>query len=168
MAITSNKESHVKKYFFGLLLTLLAFAGMNSAFAHGDDTHQITALMKKQFERPDAPLAVEPVTVEGNYAVAGWIQGNKGGRALLQKNKDHWFISVCAGDSLTKADVLQTTGMSAENSQKLSRAVSAAESKLAQNKLKLFSSFEGMVKVDAAAGHGEHDTHGAHDAHDKQ
>ena len=131
-------------------------------WAHGNDAHDITAVMKKQFDRPDAPLLVEPVTVVGDYAVAGWTQTGKGGRALLQKDKHHWVIAVCAGDGLTRADVLQTTGMTAENAAQLSKAVIAAESKLSKAKLQLFASFEGMVKIDAAAGHGEHGAHGVH------
>lgn len=140
-------------------------------WAHGNDAHDITAVMKKQFDRPDAPLVVEPVTVVGDYAVAGWTQTGKGGRALLQKDKHNWVIAVCAGDGLTQAAVLKTTGMSGAQADQLSKAVTAAEAKLSKDKLKLFASFEGMVKVDAAAGHGEHGAHaahGAHDAHGKQ
>ncbi len=126
---------------------------------HGSDSEQIAAVMKKQFDRPDALLVVEPVTVVGDYAIAGWTQTGKGGRAMLQKDKGMWVIAVCAGDGLKDAKVLQTTGMSAANADKLSKAVTAAESKLSKDKLKLFASFEGMVKIDAAAGHGVHDAH---------
>jgi hypothetical protein len=141
------------------------------ALAKGNDTHDITVVMKKQFDRPEAPLVVAPVTVVGDYAIAGWTQTGKGGRALLQKDKHHWAISVCAGDGLTKVDVLKTTGMSAANAEKLSKAVATAESKLSKDKLKLFASFEGMVKIDAAAGHGVHvapAAHGGANAHGKQ
>lgn len=85
----------------------------------GTDAEQIAAVMKKQFDRPDAPLAVAPVTVLGNYAVAGWIQASKGGRALMQKGAKGWFISVCAGDGLKDAKVLQTSGMNADQAIKL-------------------------------------------------
>ncbi|ARV19069.1 hypothetical protein AEP_02141 [Curvibacter sp. AEP1-3] len=127
----------------------------------GSDSEQISAVMKKQFDRPDAPLSVAPVTVLGNYAVAGWIQGGKGGRALMQKDANGWFISVCAGDGLKDAKVLQTTGMPADHAAKLATAVKAAEAKLSKDQLALFASFEGMLKVGpaghgAAAGHGEH------------
>jgi copper(I)-binding protein len=132
------------------------------AMAHGSDTEQIAAAMKKQFDRPDAPLMVEPVTVVGEYAVAGWTQTGRGGRALLQKGQHGWAISVCAGDGLTKADVLKTTGMSIANAENLAKAVTAAESKLGKDKLKLFASFEGMLKIDEATGHSDHAAHGAH------
>jgi hypothetical protein len=41
----------------------------------------------------------------------------------------------------------------------LAKAVAAAESKLSKDKLKLFASFEGMVKI-GPEGHGAHEGHG--------
>jgi hypothetical protein len=112
------------------------------------DMQHITAAMKKQFDRPDAPLDVGPVTVEGHYAVAGWTQGKQGGRALLQKDKSGWFIAVCAGDGLTQSEVLKTAGMDAASAQKLVHAVLAAEAKLSVDKRRRIGSFQGLVKVD--------------------
>ena len=131
--------------------------------ADGHDAHQITTVMKKQFDRPDAPLTVEPVTMEGDYAVAGWTQSGKGGRALLQKEHGQWRISVCGGDGLTQAKVLETTGMHSPMAQKLAAATIAAESKLSADKRRLFASFEGMTKIDAGqVDHGQPNTHSAH------
>ena len=152
----------MKNWLISLSVGLASLLAPAWVLALGNDAHDIAVVMKKQFDRPDAPLVVAPVTVVGDYAVAGWTQTGKGGRALLQKDKHHWVISVCAGDGLTQADVLQTTGMAAADAAKLSKAVAAAESKLSKDKRKLFASFEGMVKIDAAAGHGEHGEHGAH------
>ena len=45
----------------------------------------IVALLRHSFDRPDAPLAVEPVVVNGDDAVAGWSQGGTGSRALLRR-----------------------------------------------------------------------------------
>jgi periplasmic copper chaperone A len=134
----------------------------------GTDAEQIAATMKRQFDRPDAPLSVEPVSIVGNSAVAGWIQGTKGGRAFLQKDKGVWFISVCAGDGLKDPKVLLTTGLNAADAAKLAKAVAAAEWKLSKDKLKLFASFEGMIKI-GADGHGAHEGHdgkSGHTAHD--
>jgi hypothetical protein len=119
------------------------------------DTQLISAAMKKQFDKPEAPLEVGPVSVEGNYAVAGWTQGRQGGRALLQKGKDGWFIAVCAGDALTQTEVLKTTGMDATSAQKLANGVLAAEARLSVDKRRRFASFQGVLKVDApGAAHG--------------
>ena len=138
-------------------------------FAHSTKTtpaQAITHVMKKQFDRPDAPLKVQPVSVEGDYAVAGWIQGNKGGRALLQKEHDQWRITVCAGDGLTQASVLEATGTPPAVAQKLAKTVAEAESKLSADKRQLFASFEGMLKIDAnASSHGQHNSHDAHNPH---
>jgi hypothetical protein len=150
------------KFILVLLLALSQWPIPATAMAAGDDAHDITTVMKQQFDRPDAPLVVNPVTVVGSYAVASWTQAGKGGRALLQRDKDRWVISVCGGDGLTRADVLQTTGMGADGAQKLAKAITAAEAKLGADKRKLFASFEGMVKVDAAADHAQHGQHGAY------
>ena len=120
------------------------------------DASQIIATLKKQFDQPDAPLTVVPVTVVGDYAVAGWIQGKKGGRALLQKEQGQWRISVCAGDGLTQASVLETTGMQPVLARKLANAVGIAEAKLTAEQRRLFASFQGMLTVNAASGHGHH------------
>lgn len=160
----------MKHWILTFAMAWAAVVAPASAWAQGNDARDITAVMKKQFDRPDAPLVVEPVTVVGDYAVAGWTQTDKGGRALLQKDKHHWVIAVCAGDGLTQAAVLKTTGMPAAQADRLAKAVVAAESRLGKDKLQRFASFEGMVKIDAAAGHGDHGAHaaqGGHDAHGK-
>jgi hypothetical protein len=154
----------MKTWLVSAAWVLVQFFAPSISLAHGDDAQQIAAVMKKQFDRPDAPLLVEPITVQGVYAVAGWTQGGKGGRALLQKHKDHWLISVCAGNGLTKADVLQTTGMSAAVAQKLALAVNAAEARQTPEKRKLWDSFDGMVKIDPGKAHGDHTPPGVHGA----
>ena len=151
----------MNKFILVLLVALSHWALPAAALAAGADAHHITTVMKQQFDRPDAPLTVDPVTVVGSYAVASWTQAGKGGRALLQRDKDRWVISICGGDGLTRADVLQTTGMGADAAQKLAKAVTAAEAKLGADKRKLFASFEGMVKVDAAVDHSQHGAHAA-------
>ena len=60
---------------------------MAAFVATGADSEQVVMAMKHQFERADAPLTVQPVTVLGAHGVAGWLQGAKDGRALLQKNE---------------------------------------------------------------------------------
>ena len=125
------------------------------------DAHAIEHTMKKQFDKPEAPLTVAPVSIEGNYAVAGWVQSGKGGRALLKKENGAWQIQVCGGDGLKKPETLTSTGMDAATAAKLAKKLDAAEAKLSKDHLSKLSMFEGMVKVDAAS----HDGHGAHHKH---
>ena len=151
---------------------ILIFALMGSAaMAHDHptaaasqatpDAQAIEYSMKKLFDKPEAPLAVVPVSIEGDYAVAGWIQSGKGGRALLKKEKGQWSIQVCGGDGLKQASALVQTGMSRTSADRLAKKVQSAEAKLSADQLKKLSMFEGVVKVDQ----GQHGAHGAHDAH---
>lgn len=153
------------------LIFLIAFIGP-AAMAHDhpaaaaaatpmSDAQAIEHSMKKLFDKPDAPLAVAPVSIEGDYAVAGWIQSNKGGRALLKKEKGQWSIQVCGGDGLKQASALVQTGMSRTTADRLAKKVDLAEAKLSAEQRNQLSMFEGVVKVDQ----GQHSPHGAHGAH---
>jgi hypothetical protein len=128
------------------------------------DAQAIEHSMKKLFDKPDAPLAVAPVSIDGDYAVAGWIQSGKGGRALLKKEKGQWSIYVCGGDGLKQASALVQTGMSSATADRLAKKVQSAESKLSADQLKKLSMFEGVVKVDQGQ-HGAHDSHASHPKH---
>jgi periplasmic copper chaperone A len=127
----------------------------------GPDTQQITHAMKRQFDRPDAPLTVMPVVVVGDAAVAGWTQQGKGGRALLRKDKGGWSIHVCAGKGLTQADVLAMSGLPKAQAADMAREIAKAETALAAQQRSLFDSFEGVLKV-AGEDAVPHDRHGAH------
>lgn len=129
----------------------------------------IVHVMKRQFDKPQSPLKVAPVVVEGDWALAGWLQDVRGGRALLQKRHGHWVIVVCGGDGLRQADALVHTGMTADMATVLAKKLNVAESRLPSDTLKKFASFEGMLRVDGDAGHGApHGAHGAHGAHLKK
>lgn len=152
-----------------LLLAFSALAFSSHAHqAHGtDDTQAITHVMKRQFDRPDAPLIVQPVTILGDAAVAGWTQDGKGGRALLRKEKSAWAIHVCAGKGLTQSDVLAMTGLSKNVATELAQRVVKAEANLTAQQRTLLDSFEGMLNV-GGPGAPAHGAHGAHTPHGHQ
>jgi hypothetical protein len=125
------------------------------------DAPTIVQLLKKQFDKPKSPLTVMPVTVEGDWAMAGWLQDERGGRALLNKRQGQWVIVVCGGDGLLQAGALSQTGMKTDAAQKLTMKAQSAERLLPADTLKKFASFEGMLRVDGGA----HDAHGAHGTH---
>lgn len=139
-------------------------SGSASVWAQGGDVEHITHLLKRQFDRPDAPLKVQPVVVLGDAAVAGWFQQDRGGRALLRKGKAGWSIHVCAGKGLTQADFLVMTGLPKATAAQLASQVMKAESALTAAQRTVLDSFEGVVNVkDAhggAHGHGHSQTHG--------
>jgi periplasmic copper chaperone A len=159
------------KYINIIALTLSLAAHMNMVMAHQDsavktapqqaEVQAIVHVLKKQFDKPKSPLTVMPVTVEGDWAMAGWLQDMRGGRALLNKRHGQWVIVVCGGDGLRQAITLAQTGMKADEAQALAMKLQAAESRLPAETLRKFSSFEGMLRVDGGA-HGAHGKHPKH------
>jgi periplasmic copper chaperone A len=133
-------------------------AGSTPDPAH--DMAAITAVMKQQFDRPDSPLKVDPVSVEADWAVAGWSQDGRGGRALLQRRHAQWVILVCAGDDLKQAAFLASSGMAAATAQTLAARIQAAESGMSLGLVKQFSLFEGVIRLDGQQAHGH--GHGVH------
>ena len=138
------------------IISLLVFS---AAIAHDLNEHQITTLLKKMFEKPDAPLTVTSVSVEGNSAVAGWIQGERGGRAFLQKEHGQWSIAICGGTGLTKAEVLQSVGLSNAEAARLAESIGRKEDSLDPTKRRLLDGFEGMMRVGNGLAHDGHPTH---------
>lgn len=117
------------------------------------DAERIAQAMKAEFDRPGQPLLVEPVTVEGIFAIAGWSQGGSGGRALLQHMGNEWQIVLCAGDSLLQPTMLTHAGMTREASTRLVANTRAAESRLPSARRDQFANFQGVVNVGTGAGH---------------
>jgi hypothetical protein len=140
------------------------------AFAHGSEEHAaIVRVLKSEFDRPESPLAVAPVVVVEDHAIAGWVQDKRGGRALMRKVGGKWTIHLCSGDPLKNADMLESTGIPAGIAKTLSDRLAAAERAMPAETLALFATFEGVVHIGADGhhpppGHGHHPP-GAHDQH---
>lgn len=116
--------------------------------------NSIQHVMLSTWDRPDAKLNINPVVIEGQYAIAGWTQGERGGRALLIRKPDgHWFVSVCGGDGLKDEKTLMMTGMEPVVARRLANKVIEAEFSLTSELRAQFSSFEGMVKVNSTGKH---------------
>jgi hypothetical protein len=130
-----------------------ALAAPWAALAQGAETGEQAAIRKvmaAEWDRPDARLEVDPVVVAGRYAIAGWTQGDHGGRALLKQDGQRgWHVTVCAGDGLKDARALELAGMPASTAQDLVRALRRAEAAVPQSRLALFSTFSGMVNMDS-------------------
>jgi hypothetical protein len=133
-----------------LLVCMSLLTGL--VMAQTPDSDQIRKAMMAVFDKPSDPLKVNPVVVQGGYAVTGWIQGERGGRAVLHKVHGQWHILVCGGDGLREATVLTQTGMSAGAAFSLAKSLASAEARLPPDVLKKLGLFDGIVKVDAVQG----------------
>ena len=144
------------------LLLAGLLAPLSAAWAKpADDEAAIRGLLMKAFDKPESRLAVAPVVVRGRYALAGWTQGSRGGRALMARPEGGaWDISVCGGDNLLATDTLTLTGLSAADAQALAQAMRQAEAGLPAATRARFASFDGLVRMSS----GQHPPGHAHPA----
>jgi hypothetical protein len=124
-----------------------------------DDKGHIIHLMKGMFDTPDSPLLVEPVVVRGDNAIASWMQGEKGGRALLWRIRGEWQVRLCSGDGLKDAGMLVGANISPEDAKAMVAELTAFESTMDPSALAKFASFEGTVTMDGHDGQHSH-SHG--------
>lgn len=144
------------------LLAAVAALVMSASTANAhDDKDQIIHLMKGMFDTPDNPLSVDPIVVRGDNAIAGWVQGDRGGRALLWRVKGDWQIRLCSGDALKSPALLIDANISAEDATALVDELAAAEAKIDHAVLAKFSTFEGTMVMDGDSGHQGHNDGGS-------
>ena len=136
-----------------LSATALAVPLLAGTPAFANDAGTIRHLMMAQFDTSESRLTVEPVTVHRNIAVAGWAQGDVGGRALLRRLGSEWRLVLCSGDTLKEAKVLQQFGLNAEEAERLVNAVVDAETKLDPALVAKFSTFDGIVMINKDGHH---------------
>lgn len=143
------------KTLFSILLIAIPIVG---AFAESNE-QKIIHLMKSMFDSPDNPLSVNPVVLTDDYAIAGWVQGERGGRALLKRKDGEWKIHLCAGDGLKEAHMLEHAGIDHNKAIELTSMLAKAEAGIDKSILAKFTSFEGVMMVDESAGHSSHTHH---------
>lgn len=148
----------MQKIVFVFMVLVLSFG---SALA-GPDEDGIRAVMKGTWDKPDAKVEVSPIAISGDHAIAGWTQGDVGGRALLRRQHGHWIVVLCAGDDLLKADALKLAGVApGRAAELLSRNVTAEQGIPAARRAQ-FSKFEGLVTMDVSGAHPPQSGNGAH------
>jgi hypothetical protein len=131
--------------------------------AHADtanDKAAIASLIGTTWDKPDAKVQVDPVVIVGAHAIAGWTQGERGGRALLKRKDDKWSVVLCSGDPIKEASSLVEAGISQNEAKQLSAELSQAEAKIAPKRRAQFSLFGATVTM-------EDDSATAHDARPK-
>ena len=133
-----------------LLVMVAAWLGFAADVAAepSADRSAIEAVMRGTWDRPDARLLIDPVVIVADYAVAGWSQGDMGGRALLRRKGQVWAVILCSGDGIKSADALRHAGLTVADAERLARDLAEAERALPPARLALFAKFEGTVMMD--------------------
>ena len=117
------------------------------AWAADADVPSIVAALKHDFEKPDHPLAVSPVVVSGDWALAGWTQGDMGGRALLRRRDGAWVIWLCAGDRIVAEQALRDAGIDQATARRLERDAKEADTREGPERVAMFGRFQGVVPM---------------------
>jgi hypothetical protein len=125
----------------------------SSSFALSNE-QQIATLLSSTFDNPTAKVKTSPIVVEGDIAIADWIQGEKGGRALLKKSKDKWEITACGGGGFKHPEALIQAGVQQSVANRLTTKLADAEKKLSAKQIQMFDSFGETVSMDR--GHDNH------------
>ena len=133
----------------GILLALALLMMLSgTARAASPEAERISHAMKAIWDSPDAPLIVEPIVIEGDYALAGWTQLARGGRALLLNRRGEWNVHMCGDDGLNDVETLTMAGMSAQAAERLVKKTSEAEAKLPAEITAKFATFGDNMVVD--------------------
>ena len=127
------------------LIVGLAFSA-SPAWAQRDP-EEVRRVLTESFARPDAPVALDPVAVEGDAAIVGWIQGDLAGRAFLRKVGGSWSVVACAGDALKQAATLERLGLATPQATLLTSRLAEQEAQLDPKVVARFSSFDGLLEV---------------------
>jgi hypothetical protein len=138
------------------VMAMLTFANMNIAQANPEDEIIITQVMLTQWDKPENPLHVAPIVVAADYAMAGWTQGEKGGRALLRKHHGNWQVLLCGGNALTKTEQLTQAGLETKTANDLIKGFKQQAQQLSSQEIEKMSLFEGVVNVTPAQSHEHH------------
>jgi hypothetical protein len=159
------KKSEADMQLFRRCATVMIFTlAFGSAVAEPTDQAAVSNLLHSTFDRPEAALRVAPVVVAGNHAIAGWTQGDMGGRALLRRKQQTWELILCAGDGIKSRDALAKAGIPNSVAATLERELAAAEGKLDPGQVAMFSRFEGVLMMDGSGNHppSHHPPHSNH------
>lgn len=127
-----------------------------------DPQKAIPMKLTAMFEPADNPLSVEPVVIEGNWAIAGGVQHGRSGRALLKRDGKEWSVHPCRGDGPNQGQALRMMGLPENDASAIAAKLAVARKDIAPEKLALFAGFGGTVMVEgyeANAGH-QHEGHG--------
>lgn len=138
-----------------LIVLSISFIGSPTHAADADEV-SISSLLHAMFDKPNETLTVEPVMVSNDYAIAGWAQGQMGGRALLRRQQQSWTIILCAGDGIRSREALTKAGVPTADARKLESDMIAAEARLAPEKVAMFSRFEGLLMMDSKENSARH------------
>jgi hypothetical protein len=164
-----NRSAHPRAstalFVFAVCSLGMSLVPIQNVLAQDKNAAEVRSAIKSIWDKPGALVEVDPVSVVGNHAIAGWTQEKRGGRALLRRDHGKWTVIVCGGDGLAKAAGLRQTGMSTADASSMEKAVAKAEAGVPEARRRMFALFEGTVRVESGGSHATHGAQAGHDGH---
>lgn len=130
-----------------VLLLLLASLVFVEDIFEDEQKQAVTQAIKLQWEQPNQPVEVLAVAVEKEFAIADWIQGARGGRAVLRKNEGAWQTLACGDVHIKHAQTLTQFGLSLPQAQVIVQQLQLEEQHVPVEKLQLIDQFSGIVDM---------------------
>ena len=100
---------------------------------------QIQNVISEIYDKPNSKVVTNPISVKDNFAIADWIQGNRGGRALLKRTSNKWQIMACGGDGFKDINNLNAACIPNETAKSLLLELNRLEKSVDAHRLHLFS-----------------------------
>lgn len=129
-----------------LLLLLASWVFMHDVF-EDEQKQAVTQAIKLHWEQPNQPVEVLAVAVEKEFAIADWIQGERGGRAVLRKNNEDWQTLACGDAQIKNAQTLTQYGLSLPQAQAIVQQLQLEEQHIPAEKLQLIDEFSNVVDM---------------------
>jgi hypothetical protein len=145
------------KQFFQIICHLFLLLSM-SANADSSAEELIASTIKNQWETSHRLVDIPAIAVGTNYALADWVHGERGGRALLRLSEGKWQTLMCGSAQLKSAQSLERAGVPSVEAKQISENLAAIEANLSPAQLALIDSFEGIVDVLTDSAH-QHEHH---------
>lgn len=138
-----------------LLMAIFAITSCSISIAASTDQIEIINTISRIYDKPNLKVTTNPISINENFAIADWTQGNRGGRALLKKDNGHWAIITCGADEIKDLKNLKDAGISTNVAKALIEQLNQLEKSIDPNQIHLFSLFG--TKNDPK--HAEHHDH---------
>lgn len=139
-----NFKSEIVGFFLLLCVTAIVFY-CDTTLASPKE--EVIRAIKQQWEKPDHLVAVPVVAVQDEFAIADWLQGNHGGRAMLRKMHGAWQTLACGDAKMKTVIQLNQFGVPAPQAELLIHALNAQEQHLTQEELQMIDGFSGIMEL---------------------
>jgi len=148
-----------RRFFPVAVLFMAALLASATKAEESDDLAAVQELLRREYDKPSAPLRLEAMAMVNDAAIADWRQGELAGRAFLRRKEGNWSIALCAGDALKNADALSKLGLPMAQAKALANKLAEAERGLSHETLENIGRFDRVVEMDSAGDRSPSDSH---------